>query len=33
MKNKLSGYLGVLFEQEPTSVGGAIPADDFYYGA
>ncbi len=33
MKTKLSGYLGVLFEQLPASVGGALPLDDFYYGA
>ena len=33
MKEKLSGYLNVLFEQLPASVGGAMPADDFYYGA
>lgn len=33
MKDKLSGYLNVLFEQLPASVGGALPADDFYYGA
>lgn len=33
MKEKLSGYLGVLMEQEPTAVGGALPADNFYYGA
>ncbi len=33
MKEKLEGYLGVLYEQVPTSVGGALPADDFYYGA
>ncbi len=33
MKEKLSGYLSVLYEQLPTSVGGALPADDFYYGA
>lgn len=31
MKEALSGYLTVLFEQEPTSVGGALPGDDFYY--
>ncbi|MGN0688254.1 MAG: ABC transporter substrate-binding protein [Oscillospiraceae bacterium] len=31
MKEKLSGYLGVLYEQLNTSVGGALPADDFYY--
>ncbi len=33
MKEKLSGYLSVLFEQVATSVGGKLPADDFYYGA
>lgn len=33
MKEKLSGYLAVLFEQLPASVGGQLPADDFYYGA
>ena len=31
MKAALSGYLGVLYEADPTSVGGALPADDFYY--
>lgn len=31
MKEKLSGYLNVLLEQNPKSVGGAIPADDFFY--
>lgn len=31
MKQKLSGYLAVLLEQNPKSVGGALPADDFYY--
>lgn len=31
MKEKLSGYYGVLFEQKPESVGGALPADSFYY--
>ncbi len=31
MKNKLSGYLSVLLEQNEKSVGGEIPADDFYY--
>ena len=31
MKDKLSGYLEVLLEQDPRSVGGAMPADDFYY--
>lgn len=33
MKAKVSGYLNVLFEQDASSVGGAVPADDFYYGA
>ena len=33
MKAALSGYLQVLFDQDPASVGGAMPADDFYYGA
>lgn len=31
MKEKLSGYLSVLYEQNPKAVGGALPADDFYY--
>jgi NitT/TauT family transport system substrate-binding protein len=31
MKKKVSGYLGVLFEQNPKSVGGALPDDAFYY--
>ena len=31
MKTALSGYLDVLFEQNPDSVGGALPEDDFYY--
>ena len=31
MKDKLSGYLNVLFEQNPQAVGGAVPADSFYY--
>ena len=30
MKDALSGYLQVLFEQDPASVGGQLPADDFY---
>lgn len=33
MKAALSGYLSVLFEQDPASVGGALPADNFYYMA
>lgn len=31
MKQALSGYLEVLYEQDPTSVGGALPEDDIYY--
>lgn len=31
MKEKLSGYLSVLKEQNPESIGGALPGDDFYY--
>ena len=33
MKEKLSGYLQVLLEGNPKSVGGAVPEDSFYYGA
>lgn len=33
MKEKLGGYLEVLFEQDAQSVGGAVPDDDFYYQA
>ena len=32
MTAKLSGYLQVLAEANPQSVGGALPGDDFYYG-
>lgn len=31
MKQALSGYLQVLFEQSKEAVGGAVPTDDFYY--
>ncbi len=31
MKEALNGYLGVLFGQDPQSVGGALPDDAFYY--
>lgn len=31
MKEALSGYLNVLYEQNPASVGGALPDDAFYY--
>lgn len=33
MKEKISGYLQVLFDQNPQSVGGVLPDDAFYYGA
>lgn len=33
MKDKLSGYLQVLADQNPEAVGGTLPGDDFYYGA
>ena len=33
MEDKLSGYLQVLFDAEASSVGGAMPGEDFYYGA
>ena len=31
MKEQLSGYLKVLFDQNPQSVGGALPDDAFYF--
>lgn len=31
LKDKLSGYLTVLFDQNPKAVGGSLPDDDFYY--
>ena len=31
MKTDLSAYLDFLYEANPKSVGGAVPADDFYY--
>ena len=30
MQQKLAGYLEVLYEQNPKSVGGQLPAEDFY---
>ena len=33
MKTAMSEYLSVLFDLAPESVGGALPGDDFYYGA
>lgn len=31
MKSKISGYLKVLYDQNPASVGGKLPDDNFYY--
>lgn len=31
MKEKLSGYLDSLYQQNPAAVGGALPTDEFYY--
>ena len=31
MKTAVSGYLAVLFEQSPESVGGQLPDEAFYY--
>lgn len=31
MKTALSGFLQVLYDQDPKAVGGALPGDDFYY--
>lgn len=31
METKLSGYYSILFEQNPKSIGGALPDDTFYY--
>lgn len=31
MKEALSGYLGVLADQNATAIGGALPGEDFYY--
>lgn len=31
MREKLSGYLTVLMEQDAASVGGALPGEDFYF--
>ena len=31
MKTALSGYLQVLYDADPSSVGGSLPGEDFYY--
>lgn len=33
MQKQLQGYLQVMFDANPKSVGGKLPAEDFYYGA
>lgn len=33
MKASVSAYLQTLYDQNPKAVGGAMPGDDFYYGA
>ena len=33
MKTGLSGYLKVMYDANPKSVGGQLPGDDFYYNA
>ena len=32
MQAKLSGYLQVLYNEKPESIGGAMPGEDFYFG-
>ena len=31
MRRTLKGYLTILYEQNPASLGGSLPSDDFYY--
>lgn len=31
VRRALSGYLKVLYDLEPSAVGGALPGEDFYY--
>ena len=31
MKAQIKGYYAVLFAANPKSIGGKLPADDFYY--
>ncbi|MBQ6884818.1 MAG: ABC transporter substrate-binding protein [Clostridia bacterium] len=33
MKTNVNGYFKVLFDADPTSIGGKLPADDLYYNA
>lgn len=31
MKQKLSGFLQIMYDLNPDAVSGAMPGDDFYY--
>ena len=31
MKTAAEGFLNILYTADPSSVGGALPAEDFYY--
>lgn len=31
MKQKLSGFLQIMYDLNPDAVGGTMPGDDFYY--
>ena len=33
MRTKVEGFLEILIDMNPKAVGGALPGDDFYYGA
>lgn len=33
LRDALAGYLQVLYDANPESVGGSVPGDDFYYGS
>ena len=33
MKAALTAFYNVLFESNPASIGGALPEDNFYFGA
>jgi len=33
MKRALGGYLAALYAQDPASIGGALPEDDFFYAS
>ena len=31
MREKLYGYLSILYEQDPSSIGGELPDEAFFY--